>query len=298
VTEASTARALRLRSPELGPVDVRAVKSDIAGDRRPYLEAIGPPEVVWDALLTGSVAISEPFARRHALGLGDRLRLLSDAGVRDFPIAGVFYDYGSERGTVLMADAVYRAGWDDERISSIALFLRPELDADRFAADLRRALAGGDPVEVRSNRSLRAEVLEVFDRAFAITFALQLLAILVAFVGVLSALLALQLERSREFGTLRATGMTTAQLGGLSLLETGLIGLTAGILSWPSGLALALLLIYVINRRSFGWTIQLSLQPSTFALALALAVGAALLAGLHPALRLRRLPIARVLREE
>ena len=117
-------------------------------------------------------------------------------------------------------------------------------------------------------------------------------------MGVLSALLALQLERAREHATLRATGLTRRQLGGLTLLESGLVGATAGLLSWPAGLSLALVLIHVINRRSFGWTVDAHVGLGPFALALALAVAAALLAGVLPAWRLGRLPIARALREE
>ena len=117
---------------------------------------------------------------------------------------------------------------------------------------------------IRSNRALRAGVLEVFDRAFAITGALQVLATVVAFIGVLSALMALQLERARELGTLRAVGMTQRQLWGMTMLETGLMGGTAGLWAMPSGFALALVLIYVINRRSFGWTLQLQMTPGDF----------------------------------
>jgi len=299
VTGTSTARRAEVRSPDLGRLEVTAIRSDIAGEGRAYLDAIGPAAAIWRAMEAGSITVSEPFARRHRVGVGDTVRLATDdGGVRAHPIAGVFYDYGSERGVVFMADAVYRAGWRDEGVSSIALVLAPDRDADAFAADLRRRLAGREAVSVQSNRGLRAEVLRVFDQAFAITTALQVLAIVVAFIGVLSALLALQLERAREFGTLRATGMTERQLGALSLLETGLMGAVAGLLSWPAGLALALLLIHVINRRSFGWTIQTTIEPATFLQALGLAVGAALLAGGYGALRLRGLPIARVLREE
>ena len=298
VTGFSTAHRVRVRSPELGRIDVTAIRSDIAGDGRRYLEAVGSAAEVWSAVARGAVTVSEPFARRHKVGVGDVLRLVTDRGPRDFPIAGVFYDYGDQSGVVFMADSVYRAGWEDERITTIALALRPDVDAEAFARRLRQRLAGRVALSITSNRGLRAEVMQVFDRAFAITTALQALAILVAFVGVLSALLALQLERGREFGTLRASGMTEGQLGRLSLLETALMGLVAGLMSWPAGLAMALLLIYVINRRSFGWTIQTWLDPMTFAQALALAVAAAVLAGIYPALRLRALPIARVLREE
>lgn len=298
VAAVSTARSVDIRSPELGRLELVALRDDLAGERRRYLEAEGPPEAVWRAVEEGALIVSEPLARRHGLRTGERLRLATDRGIRAFPIVGVFYDYGSERGIAIAADRVYRAHWADRAVTSIALRLDPDRDAEAFARDLRETIGAQAALDIRSNRDLRAEVLRVFDRAFAITAALQVLAIAVAFIGVLSALLALQLERAREFGTLRATGMTEGQLGLLSLLETGLIGATAGLLSWPAGLSLALLLIYVINRRSFGWTIQTTLDPQTFLQALAVALGAALLAGLGPALRLRRLPIARVLREE
>lgn len=326
VASSATARDVALRAPALGPVDVVALSEDIAGADRPYLASPpGGAAAVWQAVAGGAVAISEPFARRHSLGMGDRLTLSTDDGPRGFPIAGVFYDYGSERGVVFMADGVYRRHWRDAAIGSVALMLAPDQDAEGFAAELRQALADAttpDPaapaggvngsrlripvgllepglrLEVRSNRGLRREVLAVFDRAFAVTGALRLLALAVAFIGVLSTLLSLQLSRARELATLRAMGLTQGQLTGLSLLETGLMGLAAGLFSWPTGLALALLLIRVVNRRSFGWTILPRIDAAPFLTALALALGAALLAGLWSALALRRLPIARVLREE
>ncbi|HOU40270.1 MAG TPA: ABC transporter permease, partial [Promineifilum sp.] len=138
----------------------------------------------------------------------------------------------------------------------------------------------------------------IFDRTFAITSALRLLAVIVAFIGVLSALMSLQLERARELGTLRATGMTRRQLWGLTLLETGLMGTTAGLLALPVGYGLAWILVYVINVRSFGWTLSMALRPEYFLQAFLVAVSAALLAGIYPALRLGNLEIAAAIREE
>ena len=179
----------------------------------------------------------------------------------------------------------------------MALDLAPGVDPDALARDLAVRLVERG-VAVRSNRGLRLEVLAVFDRAFAITTALQVLAILVAFIGVLSSVMALQLERARDAATLRALGLTGGQLAALSSLQSGLIGLVAGLLSWPAGLSLAAILIYVINRRSFGWSIEPHVDPLVFARALGLALLAALLAGAWPAWRLGRGPIAAALREE
>jgi putative ABC transport system permease protein len=122
--------------------------------------------------------------------------------------------------------------------------------------------------------------------------------VLVAFIGVLSALMSLQLEKTRELGVLRATGMTLRQLWQLTLLETGLMGATAGLVAMPVGWVLAWILINIINRRSFGWTLQMNLEPSFFLQAFLVAVIAALLAGIYPALRLGNMVIATAIREE
>lgn len=320
VADWATARGLPLRSPGLGLVDAVALSRDLAGPDRVYSQAPeGGPEAAWRAAEAGAVLVSEPFAYRHGLGAGDRLDLVTDDGPRNFPIAGVFRDYGSEQGVVFLADTVYRRHWRDAELGSLALILKPGMDPEAFAATLRLALAASErgeawqggglslaaglvpeglPVLVRSNRGLREEVLQVFDRAFAVTNALRLLALVVAFIGVLATLLALQLSRARELATLRAMGLGAKGLAGLMLLETSLLGLAAGLFSWPTGLMQALLLIQVVNRRSFGWTIEPRLSAAPFAIALALALLAALLASLAATPGLRRLSIARLLREE
>jgi putative ABC transport system permease protein len=110
--------------------------------------------------------------------------------------------------------------------------------------------------------------------------------------------MALQLERARELGVLRANGMTPGQVWQLVTTQTGLMGLAAGLLSLPVGMILAAVMIYVINRRSFGWTIRMELAPQVLLQALLLALAAALLAGLYPAYRMARTSPALALREE
>lgn len=140
--------------------------------------------------------------------------------------------------------------------------------------------------------------MRVFDRTFLITGVLRTLAVIVAFVGVLSALLALQLERTRELGVMRACGLTPGQLWWLVTQQTGLMGLTAGLLSLPVGVSMAAIMIYTINRRSFGWSLQLDVFPLTLLQAIAVGVGAALLAGLYPAWRMAHTQPSEALREE
>lgn len=196
-----------------------------------------------------------------------------------------------------MSFDVYRRFWNDASVTAMGVYVPREADPHQLE-DAIRATLGDAHVIVQSNQSLRQAALVIFDRTFAITAALRVIAMVVAFIGVLGALMALQLERTRELGTLRATGMTLDQLWRLTLLESGLMGATAGMLAIPTGLILSAILIYIINLRSFGWTIFFEPAPEVYAQALVIAIVAALLAAVYPMWRLGRLQVAEALREE
>ncbi|OQA39854.1 MAG: outer membrane-specific lipoprotein transporter subunit LolC [Chloroflexi bacterium ADurb.Bin325] len=291
-------RSVDVASPD-GAILVSAVSDDDLTAPRLFVSTDGSRAEVAAAVRAGAVLASEPLANR--LGLpprGATVTLYTDHGPQAFPVAGVYRDYSSSQGAVMMTLGLYRQHWDDPTVTAALLVLEPAADVDAVTAGLRDALRGIQGVAVQPNAALRAEALAVFDRAFAITGALQMLAAIVAFIGVLSALLSLQLERTHEFGVLRAVGLTVRQFRGLVLMETGLMGAVAGLLAMPTGFALAVVLIFIINRRSFGWTMQLRADPLVFGQALALAVGAALLAGVYPALRMGRMAAAEALRGE
>ena len=282
-------------------VQLVAVDGDVSDGNRPY--AWIRPDLgddPWPAMGAGEgVIISEALALKENLPTPPPpITLPTAGGPRDFPVLAVFYDYSSDQGSIFIDDATYRTLWDDDRVSAVGLFVAPGQSVDEVAAALAAEFAGRPDVLVQSNEALRRGSLEIFDRTFAITSALRLLAVIVAFIGVLSALLSLQLERARELGTLRATGMTRRQLWGLTLLETGLMGATAGLMALPVGYMLAWILVYVINVRSFGWTLAMDLRPEYFAQALLVAVGAALLAGVYPSIRVGNMEIASAIREE
>jgi putative ABC transport system permease protein len=298
------ARSVQVGTPS-GPTTLLSVESAGGRGRSALRFLAGGGDDGWAAWESGAVFISEPLAYRSGLQVGASIRLPTDRGPRDFRVAGVYYDYTSDRGVIRMADSAYRASWDDRQISSLSLYVQPGADADAVIGRMRARVAGlapalgGPPIlTIGSNAALRSGTLAIFDRTFAITAVLQLLATLVAFIGILSALMALQLERTRELGMLRANGLTPGQIWGLVLGQTSLIGLTAGLLAAPLGLALALVLVYVINKRSFGWTLDLSLSPAIFGQALLVALVAAVLAGVYPALKMSRTSPALALREE
>jgi putative ABC transport system permease protein len=284
---------------ENGPLDLVAVSTNRPMNPRLFLASQGTPRQAWESLKKGAVLLSEPLASRLGISkVGGTIDLLTPQGWKPFPIAGIYADYASTRGTVRMSLDVYRSLWMDDHLNGVVLLLKPGSAVDKAAADLRQKLSGFGRIEVQPSAALRADALDVFDRTFAITSAMQMLTTLVAFIGVLSSLLALQLEKAREMGILRALGMTVAEMRRLTLWETGLLGASAGLLSVPVGYILAWILVFIINQRSFGWTLQMLVQPGPFLQAFLLSVSAALLAALYPAWRLGRMEVAEALRGE
>ncbi len=245
-----------------------------------------------------AVLVSEPWAMRRGTRVGDVLTLPTPSGERDFPVAGVFRDYTSDQGVIALHRERYRQLWRDECSEGIGVSFQPGVPTDDARRAIESALPPGSAIWLSNNAELRAASLAVFDRTFTITRVLQVLVGLVAFLGILSALQALQLERVRETAVLRAVGWLPRQLRALVLAQTGLLGLAAGLFAMPLGIALAGLLVFVINRRAFGWTMIFEISAGELAQGLSLAVFAALLAGLYPAWRTSRRPVAQDLREE
>ena len=299
-------RVRRYRSVEvdatIGPTLVVAL--DVTPADYPIFRFVnGDILSIWAGWQHGEVFISEPLALHQSLNAGDTITLRSAHGLRAFRIAGIFYDYGTDRGVVMMDMSLYQAEWDDPSVSSLALYATAGSDVDALVSQLRSRAGATEqlsetPVLIRSNRALREGSLVIFARTFAITSVLQLIATIVAFVGILAALMALQLERARELGVLRANGLTPGQLWMLVLSQTSLMGLAAGLLAIPTGLMMAAVLVFVINRRSFGWTLMFQVEPALLLQAVAVAMTAALLAGIYPAWRMGRTSPALALREE
>ena len=284
-----TVAAARQRTLRIDGEPIRVLVLGANGIASRSFELIaGPAGATAETLASGDgILVSEPLARRRALTVGSTVVLGTPDGGLTLPVRGIYRDYASSYGAAVLPRARYEAHWADRQWSSIALTLAPGADP---RAQRQRILALGDDaglaLEVNSNRAIRERSLVIFDRTFVITEVLRALVVIVAFVGILSALMALFLERGREFAVLRATGMTPRQLLGLVLTQAGTSGLLAGLLALPLGGALSVLLIDVINRRSFGWTLATRIDPGIILHSLLLAVIAAILAALWPARRL------------
>ncbi|MDX1436597.1 MAG: FtsX-like permease family protein [Anaerolineales bacterium] len=298
IAQIGTIRVVQVDSPD-GPIQLGAVNDPHEAVKRPFMASIGSPAEVAEAMQAGALLISEPLARRLELPVeGAGLTLTTPAGLQTFDVAGIYYDYGNTQGFALMDQAVYLRSWNDPAVTAVSVNLAEGSSTTEVARDLQEQLAQFQQLEVQPNQALRANALEIFDRTFQITTSLQGLVTLVAFTGVLSALLSLQLEKGRELSILSAVGLTGRQLSGLVFLESGLMGAIAGVLSMPTGFVLSLILIYIINRRAFGWTLQLEMTSLPFLQALGIAILAALIAAIYPAWRITRQNTAAGLRGE
>lgn len=263
---------------------LRLVAADLAPASREGFELLRSLPRPWARFDAGAVLISEPLANRRGLAPGDLVTLPTPRGDRAFPVAAVFRDYASEHGRVFMPLALYRETWSDDHIDSLALFAA-DGDAEALYRRAHALLTGDHPVVLTAARAIHTESMAVFDRTFRITGVLRQLALLVAVIGVFSALMAIQLERRREFAVLRALGTTRAQLGFLVVLESALLGLLAGLIAVPAGIAMAWVLTDAVQLRAFGWSMPFHVPLLPLLLTLVSALAAAVAAGLYPAWR-------------
>jgi len=259
----------------------------------------GEAEAAFAALADGSgVLASERLMFARKLTLGDVVELPSPNGLQRLPIVGAFRDFNTGNYSVVLALERYQRDWHDLGLTGIGVDLIDTADGAVAEQALRDTLVGRAGTRVRSSSGIERISLEVFDRTFKITEVLRILAAVVAFLGVLSALLAIELERAHELGVLRALGFSPRGLAATLLTQTGLLGIAAGLIAVPLGTGLAALLVHVINRRSFGWSLSFVLTPEPLIAGLVLAVVAALLAGVYPSWRASRVELVAALREE
>lgn len=252
----------------------------------------------WEPVKRGSVIVSESFSRRFDVKKGDRITLEGVDGPRDFAVTGVFYDYSTEHGVIMMDRSTYLGLYRDRTINSLGIFIDEENPGrESLIAEVkRRALARGLPVATRAEFHQR--ILDIFDGTFAVTRSMRILAVIVAFFGIAGALMTLFLERRREFGIYRALGFSTVDVARLTVAEGVAMGVVSFAMSTIVGTAFALILIKVINLESFHWTVfyHFTLQPYLVTALTALA--ASLAAAVYPVWSVfRKYPVMQI-REE
>jgi putative ABC transport system permease protein len=244
-----------------------------------------------------NIIVSEPFTYKHRVKTGDTLTLALGEALANFQVVDVYYDYASERGYILMDRDVLLKYLPDETPTNLAIFLAPNAKAVDVRKEIQE-VAAGHRILIFSDRDLRMEAVRIFDRTFAITYALEAVAVIVAVMGIGGALIALVIDRRRELGLLRFLGASSGQIRKMILVEAGLLGLLANLAGFVLGYFLSLILVFVINKQSFGWTIRFHWPVTVLLGALTVVYAATVVSGLYPARVAMRLNPLEVIHEE
>jgi putative ABC transport system permease protein len=247
-----------------------------------------------EALARNGVLISESLSLKYDKKVGDTLVIAPHA----FPITGIYRDYSNDRGVAVMDNALYTRTFGTQAINTVVVYLKPGISAEEARKKLEATLGPKYHAFAVLNREIRGEVIKIFDQTFLITYALLAIAIVVAVLGIVNTLAALILERRGELALLRLLGMTPAEVRRMIVLESSILGLASTVVGLVMGYALAWILIYVINKQSFGWTIEFHTPVRLVAASLVVTFLSAVLAGLAPARFAARIDVAGALKSE
>ncbi len=238
-----------------------------------YQRKPGDPPAVW---------ISEAVSDLHGFVPGTRLELPLLRKSHRVVVAGIFRDYARQHGAILMERADYIALTGDRAANDAALWLQPGATPAQTMAALRE-LPGGAQLDMAEPGEIREVSLRIFDRSFTVTYAMEAVAVLVGLFGLSSSLGAIVLARRRDFGVLRHLGLTRGQIRGMLAAEGGLLALVGSVAGLAAGAAISLVLVYVVNRQSFHWSMELHppylLLAGFVAMLIVLAVATAVVSG-------------------
>ena len=246
------------------------------------------------ALRRDGAVVSESFSIKFKRRVGDVLTI----GPLRAPITGIYRDYSSDRGVIVIDRANYIRAFGDTAVNTIVVFLRDGVDHQFARRELERRFGAKYGAFIVTNAEVRREVMRIFDQTFMITYALLGVAIVVAVLGIVNTLSALILERTRELALLRVSGLSSGELRTMIVLESSLLGVASTVVGLVMGYALSWILIYVINKQSFGWTIDFYTPTRLIVASLGVTFLASVLAGLAPARLANRIPLAAAIKRE
>ena len=268
-----------------------------SGDTEVAMRRGGAP-MIEGAIQLDGVVVSESFAVKFDKGVGDVIELPVARGVARFPITGIYRDYSNDRGVVFMSRRLYVRLYEDDAIGNIVVYLRKGVDVQWARRELERLFGPKYHAFTVTNGEVRAEVMHIFDQTFLITYALLAVAIVVAVLGIVNTLAALIIERTRELALLRVLGMTVAEVRRMLMLESAVLGVTSTLAGLAMGYVLSWILIFVVNKQSFGWTIEFHTPLRLIAGSLAVTFAASVAAGIVPSRLARRIRLAAALKTE
>ena len=238
-----------------------------------YARRAGDPPAVW---------VSEAVFDLFGFHASQKIILPINGKNLEFVVAGVFRDYARQHGAIFIDRADFIALTGDRRASDAALWLAPGASVAQ-AMEVIRALPGASQLEMAQPGDIRRLSLRIFDRSFAVTYAMEAVAMLVGLFGLSSSLGAIVLSRRRELGVLRHLGVTRGQIAAMLAAEGGLLAALGAVAGLAAGGAISLILVHVVNRQSFNWSMELH-PPFAFLFLLtltliSLAIATAVLSG-------------------
>lgn len=266
------------------PVKLRIVDGAVLENRSRFTFIKGETGA-WEALREGKVFVSESLAYRFRVELGGRVQLETPLGEKRFFVTALTRDYSSDQGAIHMDRQIYEKIWNDFRVQSVALFLKPDVSSE----DVRQSIVGKFPgldSVISSNTKMKDDILVIFDKTFAPTATLKGVSLLVALLGIATALMVILMERSREMTVLGYLGLAPRQLAAMNVFQALIMGFAAYAVSVVCGMVLTYIIVYAINYRSFGWSIDIQANPWIFVKTFLLTAAACLASSFYPTLKL------------
>ena len=259
----------------------------------------GEKKDIWnDFVQTDSILISEPLAFQKNIQINDTFDILTDTGLKSFTVRGIYYDYSSTSGIAMVSKQVYDNYWNNSKVTSLALYLNDSQNSEVVFNKLLDRFDTDWDLQIISSKKLNNASMEIFSKTFVITVVLRSISLIVAFIGILGAISAIILSRAREFSILKSIGFTNNQLRTIIGNQTFIIGVISGLISIPLGIIITNLLIQIINKQSFGWSIPMQLLPSVFVEGIMVAILSSVLASIYPSIKISRNNIRKALMGE
>ncbi|MBN2372919.1 ABC transporter permease [bacterium] len=255
-------------------------------------------KILEEARAKDGVLISENMELKYGLKHGDSVTLDTPSGIMSFLIYGIYYDYSNDLGVVLMDTGLYKRVWKEDYISTLGVFLEKGAGIEDVASNIKKALGASDYLLVMRGQELRDRAMSTFRQTFLIFFALEIIAMLVALLGITNSLMISVMHRQREIAVLRSIGATKGQIQRMIVIEAATMGLTGNILGIFAGVSVSLIMIFVITRQSFGWSIKYNLHLPNLVMSIGPVLLVSVLAGYIPARKAAGIPLAEGLRYE
>jgi putative ABC transport system permease protein len=231
------------------------------------------------------VLIARNFATRWHVGVGDRLRLETPKGRLERPVLGIVEDYSSEKGTILMERALYKAYWQDSAVDFVDVNLKPSVDRDAFKREVQRLLAGAQRAFIYTNDEYKQYIITLINQFFMLNYMQMIVAIFVAALGIINTLIISVSERRRELGVIRAIGGLRGQVRKMVLLEAVAISIVGVVTGALAGALNTYFLVRTAAMLLAGFTIPFNFPAALILITFPIVVAIALAAAWWPARR-------------